>query len=91
MSDNIFGSQSLGDLVGDTLGDSKASIDHMFKSSYIDDSVSKCLYCGRPATHKLMPKHKAVNTAQIQDKGYICEGCLSVKVVSARDFGIRKL
>lgn len=71
-------------------GDSKSVIDTQFHKAGMSNQP-KCIICKQPAKYRLIPKNDRVNTIEIQDKGYICEGCVSVGAVSSNDFGLRPL
>jgi hypothetical protein len=71
-------------------GMSKSDVDQILKDTYTGTSFT-CIVCGRPARYRLIPKHDRVNTAQIQDKGYICEHCVNGGTDYSRDFGIRPI
>jgi hypothetical protein len=50
-----------------------------------------CIICSNTAKYRLIPKHAHLATAQIQDKGFICEHCLRQGYVSPSDYGLRSL
>lgn len=78
------------DLGDNTIGIDRLGVDTAFTnvSSY---SAPKCIVCSNPPKFRLVPKIDRVNTAEIQDKGYICEHCVSLKHFSTKEFGIREL
>lgn len=76
------------DLGSSDIGMDKLGVDEMFLSiSY----QPQCVICGQTPKYKLIPKHKHVDTAFIQDKGYVCEHCLGIGHVSPQDYKLKKL
>lgn len=77
------------------LGDNNSGIDRLGVDSLFSNTHSSsspiCLICSQPAQYKLIPKHKHLDTAQIQDKGYACKHCISQHYVSPTDYRLREL
>lgn len=80
------------DLVGDkTIGIPKEQVDKDFRNS-IYDTGTKCFLCGNTASYKLIPKSDRYNSAQIQDRGFVCKYCLQHNPnISNTHFGIREI
>lgn len=78
------------DLGSVSYGDLKGYVDKEFSRVGTDPSY-KCIICKQPAMFRLIPKHSRVSTAEIENKGFICQGCVSVGAVSIDDFGLRPL
>lgn len=76
--------------IADTVGVDKAYVDTAFRESYNRISTP-CIYCGNPAMFKIIPKYEKFNTAEIQDKGFICEHCTKQNYLSNEDYGIRPI
>lgn len=76
---------STSNLGSSTEGIDRAGVDDLFTSSYLRTHTS-CLICGNGAKYKLIPKHKHLNTAEIQDKGYACVHCIQSKFISPTDY-----
>jgi hypothetical protein len=87
--ENVFDSTRC-DLGTSGYGMGIADIDNMLKHSAYPESTP-CLVCGQAAKYKLVPKKASCNTAEIQDKGFICEYCLQSKAISSKDYGIRDM
>lgn len=78
------------------LGDSHTGIDKLGVDSIFDSytgySNSLCIVCNtNTPSHKMIPQHKHLDTAEIQDKGYVCDYCLSVKAINPLDFKLQPL
>ena len=71
-----------------TEGISKEQVDDIFLG--LNTTGSLCLICGNTADYKLVPKHKHLNTAEIQDRGFVCTHCLQAHI-NPNDYGVRKL
>lgn len=67
----------------------REAVDTAFRAPNIDTSLH-CIYCGGTPEYKLIPKGNQPNTAEIEDKGYVCGVCLP-KYVNSKHFGIREL
>lgn len=87
MADNIFTRDSLGDLGVGAGYMGKTGVDTMFKESYLGSTVP-CIYCGRTAEYKIMPKNSKVASAQVQN-AYVCKNCLDMGYLDKNNFGIR--
>lgn len=75
--------------ISDTIGSSKSDIDSLFSNPEV---VSRpCLYCGNPAIFRIIPKKDSLNTAEIQDKGFMCEYCTKQGYLNSELYGIRPL
>lgn len=68
----------------------KEQVDRLFKESYHSSNHS-CLICSRPAMYKLVPKSEHLNSIEIQDKGYVCDSCINMKLIDPLAYGLRKL
>lgn len=65
------------DLGGDsTFGLTKSQVDNSFLNSVYPTDI-QCFLCGNTASYKLIAKEDQYNTAQIQDRGYVCGNCLN--------------
>ena len=88
---NPFDSESLGDLgAGIYCGQGIKDVDSMFKETAYSTAPT-CIVCGQPAAYRIVAKKRWLSTAQIEDKGFVCEHCLQAKLISTKDYGIRDL
>lgn len=51
-----------------------SSIDNSFKSLSATPRIP-CIVCKQPSTHKLVPHSKVYATAEVEDKGFVCDYC----------------
>jgi len=65
-------------------------IDKQF-SSIQQGTAPTCIVCTNTAGYKLIPKHSHNNTAEIQDRGYVCEHCLKQQYFKPEEYGIRPI
>jgi hypothetical protein len=88
---NIFDNSTANLGIEDKLyGYDIAETSSILKHSW-NPSTHMCLICSNTASHKLIAKHKHLNTAQIEDKGYVCEYCLQQKYIDPTQYGIRDI
>jgi hypothetical protein len=68
---------------------SKESIDNAFTNAQYSQAPT-CIVCkyNTPA-YKIIPKHSHLNTAELEDKGYVCKHCLPH--INKQDYGIREV
>lgn len=94
MSKNIFARLLPNCLVSKNRDSSKEGVDQMLKDTYMYGGCSTstpCFICNKPATYRVIPKPGVPNSAFIEDKGFICENCLSAGLLDKENYGIRKL
>lgn len=73
--DGIFGDGYLNDIdIGGNAGLTKDAVDEDIKHIVYDNS-NKCICCGNKATFKMIPLREELNTAQVEDHGYVCDSC----------------
>lgn len=89
MADNIFTRSSLGDLGVSAGYSTKSGVDTMFQDTYMGVDVP-CVYCGRTADYKVMPKNTRVASAQVEN-AHVCKNCLNMGYLDKKNFGIREL
>lgn len=65
-------------------------IDKQFNSIQ-QGTAPTCIVCTNTAGYKLIPKHSHNNTAEIQDRGYVCEHCLKQQYFKPEEYGIRQI
>ena len=88
---NPFSTQQYDLGCNDTFGLTKEQVDDALRYPPHDTGI-KCLICGNTAQYKLIPKKEKYNTAQIQDKGYVCGRCLSTNSnINKNMYGARPL
>lgn len=75
----------LGDLQA---GIDRESVDHLFRNSQV---TTPCIICSGQSKYKIIPRHKHLNTAQIQDKGFICASCMQLGHLDPSQYGLREL
>lgn len=70
-----------------------ADRDHIDKqfNSIQQGTAPTCIVCTNTASYKLIPKHSHNNTAEIQDRGYVCEHCLKQQYFKPEEYGIRAI
>lgn len=73
-----------------TIPESIEEVDAGFKYS-IFGVTHPCVFCGNDSHIKIIPKHEYDNSAYIQDKGYVCDNCLSAQKLDKTRFGIRNI
>ena len=56
-----------------------------------DYSTHKCIYCGNTAIFEIIPKHENLNTAELQNEGFICEHCAKQNYLDSDKYGLRAL
>lgn len=85
-------STNINDLGGDTtFGLTQQQVDYDFRHSIYPTGIT-CFLCGGTAKYKLIAKDDSVNTAQIQDRGFICAHCLNTNTnIDKRYYGIREI
>lgn len=85
-SNNIY------DLGFDTeIGLTKTQVDEGLKRSQYDTG-HRCIVCNNTAQYKLLPKSSKYNSADIQERGYVCNHCLNVNSnINKNHYGIREL
>lgn len=90
MKNSPFSDSSLCDLGTDEYGMSLSSVCDMLREA---DRVPThaCVVCGGKGDYKLIPKGLRYITALVQDKGYVCENCLSMNYIDSSKYGIRRL
>lgn len=77
MIDDIFGNGYLNDInIGGEQGMSKEGVDSSLQHTIYSTSI-KCIACGNSAIYKLIAKDKNLDTAQLNDKGYVCGHCVT--------------
>ena len=87
---NIFSNKKC-DLGVSSFGLTRGQVDDMLKHSH-SSTDTRCVICGNTAQYKLVPKDDRYNTAQIEDKGYVCGNCLSTNPnIDRNQYGIRDL
>jgi hypothetical protein len=73
------------------IGMGRSEVSMILTNSYLDSTL-RCFLCGGTAKYRLLPKKEIYNTAQIQDKGYVCEHCLATNSnIDKAHYGIRPL
>jgi len=78
------------DLGDATSGIDRLGVDQAFSTASLH-SATTCIICNNTAAYKLIPKHKHLNTAEIEDRGYACQHCITQRYVSPDDYGLREL
>ena len=68
---------------------SKEDVDLSFANPYT--VANPCLLCGNTSMFRIIPKNDRDNTAEIQDKGFVCEHCLSAGYLNKKMYGVRPL
>lgn len=89
MSSNPFSTRQT--YLVDTIYDIGYDADTVWRMLSYTPSGPTCIICSNTAKYRLVPKHTHLATAQIQDKGFICEHCLRQGYVSPNDYGLRSL
>lgn len=81
---------SKADLGNNTMGIDRLGIDELF-SSASTGTAHRCLVCTNMPDYKMIPKHKRVATAEIEDRGYVCKHCVSIQAINPTDFKLKEL
>ena len=59
---------------------------------YTDNNSSpKCIICGNIPRYRLIPRKPQYNTAEIQDKGFVCGHCCTVGAIDNNMYGLREM
>jgi hypothetical protein len=74
----------------DIVGSSKEEVDNRLVSSDIV-LTRRCIVCGNTPKYKLIPKVESVNTAEVQDRGYVCGHCVGLGNINPAHYGLRQL
>lgn len=77
-------------LTSDIVAVDRQGVDSLF-STATPSTSSICIICSNPAEYRLVPKHKHLNTAEIQDKGYACTHCIQQQYISPTDYALKKI
>jgi phosphotransferase system IIA component len=85
----MFGNKSTKTDLRIAIGDTLAEVDNMFLDSQYN-TANKCFICNNTASYKLVAKKPYLDTAQLQDKGYVCDYCLTKGYINKDDYGIRE-
>jgi hypothetical protein len=79
------------DLGVDTFGLTKDAVDEVLRGSQYTHGC-RCILCGNTAQYKIIPKAPEFDTAEVQDKGYVCGNCLTNTTnIDKRNYGVREL
>lgn len=91
MSSNTRFDISTNDLGDVTSGLDRLGVDQAFTMNHLH-TASICLVCNyNKPKYKMIPKHKRLNTAEIQDRGYICEHCVSIQAINPTEYRLKEL
>lgn len=71
-----------------TVGVSRQDIDTTFSNATNSEDYP-CIYCTNKAAFRIIPKQENFNTAEIQDRGFICEHCAKQGYLSKENYGLR--
>jgi hypothetical protein len=66
---------------------SKEEVDMMLQET----QQHTCIICGQPPVYRIIPYPHTAYTAEIQDKGYICQHCVNMKYIDPVQYGLRPL
>lgn len=92
MSNNPFDTSRYDLGTGKSINLTKQDIDSVFKTQYLNPSTTHpCIYCGEPSIVRIIPKEDRFNTAEVEDKGYMCEYCVKEGYLNSEHYGIRPL
>lgn len=91
----MSGKHSPFDIQRHDLGDNKSGIDRLgvdqlFSTADLYDNA-KCSICSNVPAYKLVPKHKHLQTAYMEDKGYVCNHCVQMQYISPNDYKLKEL
>lgn len=67
----------------------KTDIDLSFRQPYKEGSP--CIFCTNTAHFRIIPKEDKFNTAEVQDKGYICNHCATKGFLDKEHYGLRPI
>ena len=81
---------SSNDLGNSDIGIDRLGIDQLFSTANSGTS-HRCIVCTNIPHYKMVPRHRKVATAEIADRGYVCQHCVRIQAINPNDFNLKEL